>query len=33
MGKKGREYVAKHRSYPRIADGVADRYNRLVRAA
>jgi glycosyltransferase involved in cell wall biosynthesis len=32
MGKKGREYVAKYRSYPRIADGVADRYNRLVRA-
>jgi glycosyltransferase involved in cell wall biosynthesis len=32
MGKKGREYVAKHRSYPRIADGVADMCNRLVGA-
>ncbi|HUO67124.1 MAG TPA: glycosyltransferase [Gammaproteobacteria bacterium] len=32
MGKKGREYVALHRAYPRIADTVADRYNRLVGA-
>ena len=32
MGKKGREYVAKHRSYPRIADGVAEVCNRLVGA-
>ena len=32
MGKKGHEYVAKYRSYPRIADGVADMCNRLVGA-
>jgi glycosyltransferase involved in cell wall biosynthesis len=32
MGKKGHAYVAKHRSYPRIADGVADMCDRLVGA-
>jgi len=32
MGKKGRDYVAKHRSYPRIADDVAAMCTRLVSA-
>jgi glycosyltransferase involved in cell wall biosynthesis len=32
MGKKGREYVAKYRTYPRIADSVAEVFQAVVGA-